>query len=190
VPLNRAPHGIKPSFPRRITATHGRSVTGGRFYASQRAGNRRAARILGSKKACVGASCWPRGQRAERKARSQPPEKTNRGNVTHCSQKMRATALSGLVNGSGGTASWRCPRPCNATETAIAAAATSAANHDRWPSAIKRATLPRRNIGTRTMCRRRFARDWWLREYRCHCQRSNSAMVASPLPFSALTRPS
>ena len=40
-----------------------------------------------------------------RHACSQPPVTTNRGNVTHCSQKMRAIASRGPFNGSGGVGS-------------------------------------------------------------------------------------
>ena len=49
--------------------------------------------------------------RARARLRDQPPESTNRGNVTHCSKNSRPMTLRGPVNGSGGMVSSLWPRP-------------------------------------------------------------------------------
>src|SRR5215472_6284540 len=101
------------------------------------------------------------GQDASCNARDQPPDKTKRGNVTHCSQKMRATALKGLLNGSGATGSQVCPRPCAAIDATIATTATSAATREARVIATTRAMLATRNTGTAMMCSSKLARDRW-----------------------------
>src|SRR5690606_38798331 len=82
---------------------------------------------------------------------------TYRGNVTHCSRKIRANAFDRLVKGAGGLVSFLWPQACAATAAIMAAMPASDNVAESAQKPQKNATVPAMKTGAVSRCTTKFA---------------------------------
>src|SRR4051794_5834738 len=80
--------------------------------------------------------------------RNQPPERTNRGNVIHCSARNREGKSPLPSNGAGASDSNLWPRACSTSEISMAPADTITKTNESFITANRSARVPNWNRGT------------------------------------------